>query len=66
VDHTTGGGAGGGAQLVQQITIDARGADAGVESRIRAAMAQTKAETLALVQSRANRGGSFAAALGRA
>jgi len=66
VDHTTGGGAGGGAQLVQHITIDARGADAGVESRIRAAMAQTKAETLALVQSRANRGGSFAAALGRA
>ena len=66
VDHTTGGGAGGGAQLVQHITIDARGADAGVESRIRAAMAQTKAETLALVQSRANRGGSFAASLGRA
>lgn len=66
VDHTTGGGAGGGVALTQHITIDARGADAGVESRIRAAMAQTKAETLALVQSRANRGGSFAAALGRA
>jgi hypothetical protein len=65
VDHTRGQSAGG-STIVQNISIDARGADAGVEQRIRAAMAQTKNETLAAVQARANRGGSFAAALGRA
>jgi len=65
VDHARGQSAGG-ATIVQNISIDARGADAGVEQRIRAAMAQTKNETLAAVQARANRGGSFAAALGRA
>jgi hypothetical protein len=65
IDHTRGQSAGG-STIVQNISIDARGADAGVEQRIRAAMAQTKSETLAAVQARANRGGSFAAALGRA
>lgn len=59
-------GATGGLVLQQTVTIDARGADAGVEARIRAAMAQNKAETLAAVAGMANRGGSFARALGRA
>jgi hypothetical protein len=56
----------GGATINQTISIDARGADAGVEQRIMQAMRQTKAETLAEVQSKANRGGSFARAVGRA
>lgn len=64
LDHTRGQGAAN--TIVQHITIDARGADAGVDARIRAAMAQTKQETLAAVQSGANRGGGFARSLGRA
>jgi hypothetical protein len=56
----------GGATINQTISIDARGADAGVEQRIMQAMRQTKAETLAEVQAKANRGGSFARAVGRA
>jgi hypothetical protein len=60
------GGQGAGGSMVFNYSIDARGADAGVEARIRAAMAETEARTLAKVQSRANRGGSFAAAVGRA
>jgi len=66
LDHTRGQGAGGGTVIQQTISIDARGADAGVEQRIRAAMAQSKAETLAAVRAQANRGGSFASAVGRA
>ena len=65
LDHSKGQGGSGGTTIVQSITVDARGADAGVEARIRAAMAQTKAETLAAVQTNANRGGSFAKAVGR-
>lgn len=65
VDHTKGGSVGG-ATIVQHVTIDARGADAGVEARIRAAMEQTRRETLAAVQAQAARGGSFARAVGRA
>lgn len=65
VDHAQGQGIGG-TSINQSITIDARGADAGVTERIMQAMRQTKAETLAAVQSQANRGGSFARAVGRA
>ena len=63
---TTKGGAGGGTTIMQNVTIDARGADASVEQKIIAAMRQTKQETLAAVQLQANRGGSFASAVGRA
>lgn len=68
VDHSRGQGTGsaGGTTIVQNISIDARGADASVDQKIRAAMSQTKAETLAAVQAKANRGGSFAASMGRA
>jgi len=67
LDHTRGQGmVSAGASITQNITIDARGADAGVEARIRAAMEQSKRETLAEVQARANRGGSFARSMGRA
>lgn len=47
------------------INIDARGADAGVEARLRAAMPDIVRQTTAAVQSQANRGGSFARAVGR-
>lgn len=57
---------GGGATVQQTITIDARGADAGVVPMIEAAMRRTKAETLAAVQANANRGGGFARSMGRA
>lgn len=63
-DTTMGGG--GGVVINQNINIDARGADAGVDAKIQQAMKQTKAETLAAVQSKANRGGGFAASVGRA
>lgn len=53
------------AGVTQNITIDARGADAGVESRIRRAMREAKDAAVAEVQILANRGGSFAAAVGR-
>lgn len=62
----SGGGAGAGVVVNQYVTIDARGADASVDQKILAAMRQTKQETLAAVQMRANRGGSFAASVGRA
>jgi hypothetical protein len=45
--------------------IDARGADLGVEARIRAAMRETEARTLAAVQALADRGGGFSKAVGR-
>jgi hypothetical protein len=64
VDHAKGQGMGG-TSINQNITIDARGADAGVTERIMQAMRQTKAETLAAVQAQANRGGSFARSVGR-
>lgn len=66
IDHAKGQSMGGGTSINQSITIDARGADAGVTERIMQAMRQTKAETLAAVQAQANRGGSFARAVGRA
>jgi head-tail adaptor len=59
VDASAGGGVGGGVNVTQHITIDARGADAGVEQRIRDAMKQAKEETLVEVQLRTRRGGSF-------
>ncbi len=45
--------------------IDARGADAGVEARIRLAMRETEARTITAVRDLANRGGDYAKALGR-
>jgi hypothetical protein len=63
IDTTQGGS--GGATIIQHVTIDARGADAGVDQKIMQAMRQTKQETLAAVQAQANRGGSFASAVGR-
>jgi hypothetical protein len=63
IDTTQGGS--GGTTIVQNVTIDARGADAGVDQKIMQAMRQTKQETLAAVQTQANRGGSFASAVGR-
>jgi hypothetical protein len=65
IDHTRGQGMGG-VTVVQNVSIDARGADAGVEARIQSAMRQAKAEAVAEVQSRAGRGGSYARSLGRA
>lgn len=57
---------GGGAVVLEQtVTIDARGADAGVESRIRAAMAETKAETIAALREQVGRGGALARDFGR-
>lgn len=69
IDHTKGQGvtlAGGGTSVTQHITIDARGADAGVENRIRAAMDQVRREIVPTVVRAANSGGSTARALGRA
>jgi hypothetical protein len=63
---TSSGGAGGGVVINQYNTIDARGADAGVDQKIRTAMRQAKEEAVAAVQARANRGGAFAASMGRA
>jgi len=45
--------------------IDARGAEAGVEARIRAALREAEGRTLAAVQALADRGGPFAKAVGR-
>lgn len=49
----------------QTVQIDARGADAGVEARIDAAMKRAKAETEASIMNSMNRGGKFAVASGR-
>jgi hypothetical protein len=46
-------------------TIDARGADQGVEQRINVAMAKTQQATMAAIYSSMQRGGSFAVASGR-
>jgi hypothetical protein len=59
-NHALGGG-----DVRVIYNIDARGADAGVEARIRAAMRETEARTLAAVQELADRGGAFARAVGR-
>jgi hypothetical protein len=68
LDHTRGQGMGGGMSF--SYTIDARGADAGVEQRVRVALAETEARIRAAivptVVSAAGRGGSVAKALGRA
>jgi hypothetical protein len=67
LDHTRGQGAGG---MSFSYSIDARGADAGVEQRVRVALAETEARIRAAivptVVSAAGRGGSVAKALGRA
>lgn len=60
-----GGRGGGGRALNFSYTIDARGADAGVEARIRHALRESEARTLAAVRGLADRGGSYAKALGR-
>jgi hypothetical protein len=56
---------GAGGNLTIAYSIDARGAEAGVESRIRAALRESEARTLAAVRALADRGGAFARALGR-
>lgn len=57
-----GGGVGG---VNISYSIDARGADPGVDARIRKAMDETTMRTVALVTSLADRGGSFAQKMGR-
>ena len=70
LDHTRGQGGGGGGAVSVSYSIDARGADAGVEQRLRAAMAESEArlrsQVVPMVVAAANRGGSTARALGRA
>jgi hypothetical protein len=46
------------------ITIDARGADAGVDRKIRDAMERTQAATIAKVRDLVERGGRFSASFG--
>lgn len=65
VDHTKGQGMGGVASIVQTFNI-AGNADAVSVSQLKTVAKQIKAETLAAVQSNANRGGSFARSMGRA
>lgn len=55
--HVGNGSGGGGVTVSQTITIDARGADQGVEQRLRVALERTKRETLALIRSEIVRGG---------
>lgn len=50
----------------QPISIDARGADAGAEARIRAALEQVRRQTTADILQSMQRGGTFARAAGRA
>lgn len=57
---------GGGVTVVQHNTIDARGADAGVQARIDSAMKQAKDEAKAEILNNIHRGGTFARAVGRA
>lgn len=59
-------GAGGGFTFNDNrvITIDARGADAGVDRKIRDAMERTQATTIAKVRDLVERGGRFSAAFG--
>jgi hypothetical protein len=49
----------------QNVTIDARGADLGVEAKIQNAMRKAKEETKSEILASMNRGGSFATASGR-
>lgn len=49
----------------QTINIDARGADAGVEQKLRVWGREIMAQTLQAVQAQADRGGNFARAVGR-
>lgn len=53
-------GAMGGSTIAQYISIDARGADAGVEARIRRAMEQTKQDTIAAIANDISRNGAMA------
>lgn len=48
----------GGVTIIQHVAIDARGADAGVEARLRAVLAQHKEETANEVFARIGRGGA--------
>ena len=56
---------GGGMTLVQNIAIDARGADQGVEMRMHRALRESERRTVAAVAGLADRGGGFAKTLGR-
>lgn len=58
-------GGGGGQTNHFNIEIDARGADAGVEQKIEAGVQRAVQMSLGAVQQQANRGGSFARAVGR-
>jgi outer membrane murein-binding lipoprotein Lpp len=69
LDHTRGQGVGGGAMYFS-YSIDARGADAGVEQRLTAALRASEQRTRAaipgIVKADIARGGSMAKAVGRA
>ena len=56
---------GSGGNVSIAYSIDARGADAGVEARLRAALRESEARTLAAVRALADRGGAFARSVGR-
>lgn len=56
---------GGGNSITQNINIDARGADAGVDQKIRAAVAVAVRQSNAELMAAINRGGSVAKAVGR-
>lgn len=58
-------GSGGGGDVHMSVSIDARGAEAGVEQRIQAGMQQVRQQVLADVQNQARRGGSFAQQIGK-
>ncbi len=55
----------GASSITQHIAIDARGADHGVEQKIRVAMQQAKEASLSAIYSDMQRGGRFARASGR-
>jgi phage-related minor tail protein len=56
---------GGGTSVVQHITVDARGADAGVDQKIRAAVAIGMEQANARLLAQINRGGAVAKTVGR-
>jgi hypothetical protein len=60
-----GASTGGGIVINQNYTIDARGADAGVEAKIIRAMQAVKQDTIATIQQSLLRGGAMATAAGK-
>lgn len=61
-----GAGSGGGGLSISQVFNFQAAADSSTVAQLKAVASQIKAETLAAVQSNANRGGSFASSVGRA